>query len=193
MEYFKIFSWMANSVDLIRPPLMYMQIPVNRCNTDMSLLHRKDVRGYIVFVVGGKVVQRALILVAGGSSLWGRGHVCISSVLHCWLFAFSLIILYFSLSSYLLAFFPFSPFLWEMTQNNPQFDVSWKKNWNKHMLLHAKTCLLAKTQLSLGICIFWSGPSLSNRITNRIIGYYRICEWRAKAWAQLFKTNHIVS
>ena len=172
---------------------MYMQIPVNLCNTDMSLLHRKDVRGYIVLVVGGKVVQRACILVAGGSSLWGRGHVCISSVLHRSLFAFSLIILYFSLSSYLLAFFPFSPFLWEMTHNDPQSLMYHEKRTETNICCSMRKPVFRQRPSSAWECMFWSGPSLSNRITNRIIGYYRICEWRAKAWAQLFKTNNIVN
>ena len=37
----------------------------------------------------------------------------------------------------------------------------------------------AKAQISLHIHAVWSGPSLS---TNRIIGYYRMLEWRAKTW-----------
>ena len=36
----------------------------------------------------------------------------------------------------------------------------------------------AKAQISLCINAVWSGPSLS---ANRIIGYYRIYKWRAKA------------
>ena len=36
----------------------------------------------------------------------------------------------------------------------------------------------AKAQISLHICTFWSGPSLS---TNRLFGYYRMYEWRAAA------------
>ena len=36
----------------------------------------------------------------------------------------------------------------------------------------------AKTQ----ICTVWSGPTLS---ANRIIGYYRMYEWKAKAWMAL--------
>ena len=47
---------------------------------------------------------------------------------------------------------------------------------------HAKKCLrdmrTAKTQINLHIRAAWSGPSLS---ANRIIGYYRMFEWRAKA------------
>ena len=46
----------------------------------------------------------------------------------------------------------------------------------------AKNCLqvvrIEKAQISLCICTVWSGPSLS---TNRIIGYYRMYKWRAKA------------
>ena len=51
----------------------------------------------------------------------------------------------------------FSPFLWETTQNDPQ----------------GLTCRSTPSQ---------SKPSLS---TNRIIEYYRMYEWRAKAWITL--------
>ena len=37
-------------------------------------------------------------------------------------------------------------------------------------------------QISLCICAVWSGPNLS---TDRIIWYYRMYEWRAKAWVIL--------
>ena len=37
----------------------------------------------------------------------------------------------------------------------------------------------AKAQISLRIHTVWSGPSLS---ANRIIGHYKMYEWRAKAW-----------
>ena len=45
----------------------------------------------------------------------------------------------------------------------------------KHVFSHMWT---AKVQISLCICTVWSGPSLC---TYRIIGYYRIYEWRANA------------
>ena len=45
----------------------------------------------------------------------------------------------------------------------------------KHVFSHMWT---AKVQISLRICTVWSGPSLC---TYRIIGYYRMYEWRANA------------
>ena len=46
----------------------------------------------------------------------------------------------------------------------------------KHVFGHMWT---AKAQISLPIPMIWSGPLLS---TARIIGYYRMYRWRAKAW-----------
>ena len=45
----------------------------------------------------------------------------------------------------------------------------------KRVFRHMRT---ANAQIRLRICAVWSGPSLS---ANRIIGYYRMYEWRANA------------
>ena len=63
------------------------------------------------------------------------------------------------------------------------------------------TCLWAyadskKAQISLRIYTVWLGPFLS---TNRIIGYYRMYEWRAKAlilcacegWADMSRYEYL--
>ena len=55
------------------------------------------------------------MLAAGG----GRGHVFISSV-SLLSFSFSLSLLYMFIPSLHCLLCPFSPFLWEMTQNDPQ-------------------------------------------------------------------------
>ena len=57
----------------------------------------------------------------------------------------------------------------------------------KNVFGHMRT---AKAQISLPIQAGWSGPSMS---TNRVIGCYKMFEWREKAWAQLFKANDVVS
>ena len=52
------------------------------------------------------------------------------------------------------------------------------KGWvmQKLVFRHMQT---ANAQISLCICAVWSEPSLS---ATRIIGYYRMYEWRKKAW-----------
>ena len=54
----------------------------------------------------------------------------------------------------------------------------------QHMGCAMRKCVFGytwtvKAQIRLRRCSIWSGPSLS---TNRISGYYRVYEWRAKAW-----------
>ena len=49
------------------------------------------------------------------------------------------------------------------------------RSMRKRVFGHMRT---AKTQISLRIRAVWSGPSLS---ANRISGYYKMYEWRAKA------------
>ena len=46
----------------------------------------------------------------------------------------------------------------------------------KHVFGHVR---ITNAQISLRIRAVWSGPSLS---ANRIIGYYRMLQWRANVW-----------
>ena len=64
----------------------------------------------------------------------------------------------------------------------------------KRVFRHMRT---AKAQIRLRICAVWSGPSVS---ANRIIGYYRMYEWRAKArmifcactgWSEFARFAHV--
>ena len=59
------------------------------------------------------------------------------------------------------------------------------RDMRKRVSKHIRT---AKAQISLRICAVWSGLSLS---ANRIIGYYRMYEWRVKTRMTLRKHRMI--
>ena len=58
------------------------------------------------------------------------------------------------------------------------FEV--KKKWDLRQEVHAmqKHAWAGGQQIPRSACTVWSGPSLYSK---RIIGYYRMCKWRAKA------------
>ena len=63
--------------------------------------------------------------------------------------------------------------------------LGWFENVSETMRKRAfgHICGQRRAQISLRIRAVWSGPPLS---ANRIMGYYRLCEWRAKARMILF-------